>query len=276
MSFLRQLVRAVRHDHVGDLAAMMTYYTIFSVFPMAIFVVTVALLAIPPSTITEAVVIATQTMPAAVATLALEQSARMQAAAHGGIAAGSAVVAIWGASRGSVALARALNAVYGVEERRPWWKVQLIGVAVTLAVALLLVVALALLLVGPLVGSWIGSGELYRAGWTAGRWLGAALLVMTIWALLYRFLPDTGARWRVFTPGALTAVVLWIGGSLLFAWLVQRFGRFERTYGTLGAVLMTLAWLWFSNIAMLVGAEINKLLEDKTDGYPRLGRPITR
>ncbi len=272
MSFPGQLVRAMRRDHVGDLAAMMTYYTIFSVFPMAIFVVTVALLAIPPSTIIEAVVIATRTMPDAVATLALEQTARMQAVAHGGIAAGSALLAVWGASRGSVALSRALNAVHGVEERRPWWRVQLVGIGVTLAVALLLVLALGLLLVGPLVGDWVGSGELFRTGWTVGRWVGAALLMMVIWALLYRFLPDTRASWRVFTPGAVTAVLLWIGGSLLFAWGVEAFGSFERTYGTLGAVLMALAWLWFSNIAMLVGAEINKLLEDDVDGHRRLER----
>jgi membrane protein len=203
-------------------------------------------------------------MPEQASALIREQVTRMQQAAGGGIALGAAAVALWGASRGSVSLGRALNRVFDSEETRPWWKVQLIGVSMTLLVAALLITALGLLVVGPVVGSYLmnqfGLGGFFDVVWTIARWLGAALLVMLIWALLYRYLPDTEEPVRVFTPGAAVGVILWIGISLLFALWVSNFGDYDQTYGALGTVMVFLSWLWLSNIAMLAGAEINDVL----------------
>jgi len=264
MDFVRHLGRALREDRIGDLAAMMTYYAIFALFPMSIFVVTVALMVIPASAVLEAATLLTRAMPEPAAILVLDQVGRMQEAAGGGIAIGSAVLAVWGASRGSVALARALNEVHDVRETRPWWLVQAIGLTITIAVAILLILAMGLLVVGPALGGWaaeqVGGGALFATAWSVGRWVGAALVVMTIWSLLYRFLPNTREPMRVFTPGAVAAVVVWIGISLLFELYVNRLDSFERTYGALGAVLIFLTWLWLSNIVMLGGAEVNDAL----------------
>ena len=264
MDFVRHLGRALREDRIGDLAAMMTYYAIFALFPMSIFVVTVALMVIPASAVLEAATLLTRAMPEPAAILVLDQVGRMQEAAGGGIAIGSAVLAVWGASRGSVALARALNEVHDVRETRPWWLVQAIGLTITIAVAILLILAMGLLVVGPALGGWaaeqVGGGALFATAWSVGRWAGAALVVMTIWSLLYRFLPNTREPMRVFTPGAVAAVVVWIGISLLFELYVNRLDSFERTYGALGAVLIFLTWLWLSNIVMLGGAEVNDAL----------------
>ena len=262
--FVKDFRHAVTDDHLIDVAAMMTYYAIFALFPMAIFVITVALLIVPPEALTQATQMATQAMPGEASQLVTEQVTRMQQAAGGGIALGAAALALWGASRGSVALGRALNSVLDCEENRPWWKVQLTGIGMTLVVAALLITALGLLVIGPAVGSWLaeklGMGAAFEVVWTVARWIGAALLVMLIWALLYRYLPDTEEPMRIFTPGAAVGVILWIGVSLLFALWVSNFGNYDRSYGALGTVMVFLTWLWLSNLAMLTGAEINDVL----------------
>lgn len=264
----RELVRELRsqakEDDLGDVAAMLAYYGIFALFPMLLFVVTVGLLVVPASALAEATSMATQTLPGQVGQLIARQVARMQEAAGGGLAIGSAALALWGASRGSVSLGRALNRVYGLKETRPWWRVQLTGVLVTLGVAVLLIAALALLVVGPIAGHWLvdrfGLGATFDALWTLGRWLAAALLVMVTWTLLYHFLPNGRSRLRLFSPGAAVGVIGWIACSLLFALYVRNFGKYDRTYGALGAVVVFMTWLWLSNLALLAGAEIDDAL----------------
>ena len=258
--FARELWSEIRKDELGDVAAMLAYYGIFALFPMLLFVVTVGLLIVPPDALAEATTMATQALPDQVGQMILGQVTRMQAAAGGGLAIGSALLALWGASRGSVSLGRALNRVYSLKETRPWWRVQLTGILVTLAVAILLIAAVGILVAGPAVGHWLvdryGLGGLFDAAWTVGRWLVAALLVMMSWSLLYRFLPDQRGPVRLFSLGAAIGVAGWIACSLLFALYVRNFGKYDQTYGALGAVVVFMTWLWLSNLALLAGAEI--------------------
>lgn len=262
--FMRRFTSEVKRDRIGDIAAMLTYYALFALFPMLIFVIIIALLVVPPDVLAQGTAIATRAMPSRGAQLIQQEIARMQQMAGGGLALGSALVALWGASRGSVSLGRALNGVYEREETRPWWKIQLTGIAVTVTVALLLVGALALLVAGPVVGHYFmdrfGLGQVFNVVWIVVRWVGAAILVMFIWSLLYKFLPDTRAPLRMFSPGALVGVILWIGISVLFAIYVQNFGNYDRVYGALGGIVIFLTWMWLSNMAMLAGAEINDVL----------------
>jgi membrane protein len=265
--FLKRLRNEVREDNLPDIAAMMTYYAIFALFPMAVFVISLALLVVPADAIHQAVEMATRTMPRDVGMRVSQQVASMQQATAGGFAFASILLALYGASRGAVSLGRALNTVYDKRERRPWWKVQLTAIAVTIGVAILLVIAVGLLVAGPFLGHYIadrfGLGAAFDWGWRIGRWLGAALLVLLIWAIVYKFLPDTDAPLRVFTPGALAGTLLWLVMSQLFALYVSNFGKYEKTYGALGAVIIFLTWLWFSNLALLLGAEINDVIEDR-------------
>ena len=94
------------------------------------------------------------------------------------------------------------------------------------------------------------------------RWAGAGLLVMFLWALIYRILPNTKAPFRIFTPGAFVGVLLWLGISYAFGLYLANFGSYEATYGALGGAVIFLTWLWLSNIAILFGAEINVVLAD--------------
>jgi len=244
---------------------MMTYYAIFALFPMVVFVLSLALLVIPPDAIREAVQMATRTMPQDLASRVTEQVTSMQVATAGSFAFVSILLALYGASRGAVALGRILNDIYDKHDSRPWWKVQLVSVAVTIAVAVLLVVALGLLVVGPFAGHLIadrlGLGAAFDYGWHIGRWLGAAVLILVIWAILYKYLPDTRAPLRVFTPGALAGVAMWVAISQLFALYVSNFGKYEKTYGALGVAIIFLTWLWLSCLALLFGAEINDVVD---------------
>jgi membrane protein len=137
---------------------------------------------------------------------------------------------------------------------------------VTIVVALLVVVALALLVLGPLAGHWLadrfGLGGAFDTAWNVARWIGAGLLVMFVWAIVYKFLPDTDAPFRVFTPGAFVGVVLWLGASALFGVYLAHFGSYEVMYGALGTAVVFMLWLWLTNIALLFGAEINDVLAD--------------
>jgi membrane protein len=272
---VRELRSQVKQDELGDVAAMMAYYGIFALFPMLMFVVTIALLVVPPSALAEATSMATQTLPEQAAQLIARQVTRMQAAAGGGLAIGTALLALWGASRGSVSLGRALNRIYELKETRPWWRIQLTGVLVTLGVAILLIAALGLLVAGPAVGHWLvdrfGLGATFDAVWTIGRWLFAALLVMVTWTLLYRLLPDMKTRYRPFSVGAAVGVAGWIAISLLFALYVGNFGKYDQTYGALGAVVVFMTWLWLSNLALLAGAEIDDVLRRARQEPPQTG-----
>jgi membrane protein len=264
--FFKTLFSDAVNDGITDVGAMMAYYAVLAIFPMVIFIITIALLVLDHETVQQGVAMATTAMPQSTADLVSAKVTELMNAAGAGFAIGGAALALWGASRGAVALSTALNSMFSKKETRPWWKRQLIAIAVTFAVAVIVVIALALLVGGPIVGHWLidrfGLGAQFDVAWSIGRWLGAGLLVMFVWALLYKFLPDTNAPFRVFTPGAIVGVLLWLGVSALFGIYLTYFNSYEATYGALGAAIIFLTWLWLSNIAILFGAEINDVLAD--------------
>ena len=163
-----------------------------------------------------------------------------------------------------------LDRVFDVQERRSWWRRQLIAIGATLGLAVLLLVALGLLVVGPAVGHFIadrfGLGAAFDLGWSIARWVGAGLVVMVLWALTYKILPNRRAPLRVFSPGVVVGVVLWLGISWLFGFYLTEFASYSSTYGTLGSGIALLTWLWLSNIALLFGAEIDKVIAETHRG----------
>ena len=268
--FAKHLFHELANDSITDIGAMMAYYAILSLFPMLVFVVALAMLVLPEDTVLQGLSMATQAMPPATREVITAQVHSLMSAAHAGFAIGGAALALWGASRGVGSLMGALNAMFNKQETRPWWKRQLIAIGVTLGVAILVVVALGLLVVGPAAGHWIadrfGLGDAFDVGWNLGRWVGAGLLVTLVWAVLYKFLPDTDAPFRIFTPGAVIGVLLWLGISYGFGLYLGHFNSYTTTYGALGGGIIFLTWLWLSSIALLFGAEINDVLADLRAG----------
>lgn len=258
--FLHRFVRGFMEDGLDDIAAMMTYYAIFAVFPMMLFVLSLTLLIVPGDVVTESVAMARRVLPPEVGRLLADEAARTQRATEPYVAIVSGLIALFGASRGTSALTGALNRVFGLRETRPWWRRQVLAISVTLLIASMIVVALSLLLIGPILGPWVAEhhrvGSAVELTWSVGRWLGAAAMMTLVWATLYKMLPDHDRPWRSFAPGAAIGVVLWLSVSQAAAFVMGHLADFQATYGALAGALAVLFWMWLSNLALVVGAEL--------------------
>lgn len=262
--FFKRLGKELIDDGVTDIGAMMAYYAVLAIFPMLVFVLSVALLVLDGDTVREGLGMATSAMPESARGMLVDRVNALIDASGAGFAILGAALALWGASRGAVALMTALNQIFDKKETRGWFKRQGIAIAVTLGVAVLIVIALGTLVAGPYLGHLVadrfGLGGAFDVGWGIARWLLAGLLVMVVWAMLYKFLANTDAPFRIFTPGAVVGVAAWLGISALFGVYLGHFNSYEATYGALGGAIIFLTWLWLSNIAILVGAEVNDVL----------------
>jgi len=262
--FLKTLGKELIDDGVTDVGAMMAYYAVLAIFPMIVFVLSISLLVLDGDTVREGLGMALSATPPSVREMIEGRVNALIEASGAQFAIVGAVLALWGASRGAVALMTALNRIFDKKETRGWVKRQAIAVGVTLGVAVLVVIALGMLVAGPYLGHLFadrfGLGEAFDIGWGIARWLLAGVLVMVVWAMLYKFLANTDAPFRVFTPGAFVGVAGWLGISALFGVYLGHFNNYEATYGTLGGVIIFLTWLWLSNVAILIGAEVNDVL----------------
>jgi membrane protein len=170
--------------------------------------------------------------------------------------------AIWSGSGYVAAFTRASNRIYGVREGRPWWKVQLLqfGLA-TVALVLLAVEAAGLVISGPLaklVGDRVHAGAPFRLAWSAGRWPVLVLIAVVLLSLLFWIAPNVRQpRFRWLTLGGTVALAVWIAVSFGFGLYVANFGSYDRTYGSLGAIMVFLVWLYLSNSALLLGVQVN-------------------
>lgn len=257
--FLRTLWREWDTDNVGDIAGALTFSAVLALFPFLLFVVSLASLFLDPAQALLLTAELQRIAPSAVATILGERLQSLSAGSRPGLLTMSAIGAIWAASGGVTALMRALNQAYDVPERRSFWKVRGIAVLTTLVAAVLSIVAAVIAIATPALAGAIG-GPLE----TLILWLRiplAALIMMLVLALLYYFLPDVEQDFRFITPGSVTAVILWVLASLGFSLYVSNFGSYEVTYGALGGVIVLLLWMWISSQAVLLGAEINAVIE---------------
>jgi membrane protein len=270
---LKRTVREFQEDNLTDWAAALTYYGVLSIFPAL--VVLVALLGVfgeHPRTTEALLGIVEDISPGATRETLREPIVQVvQSKGGAGALLGFGLLgAIWSASGYIGAFMRAMNVIYEVPEGRPFWKLRPLQIAVTLIMTLLLaLVAIAIVLTGPLadaVGSAVGLGSGLVTAWNYGKWPVLLLIVVVTLALLYYTTPNVRhPGFRLVTPGAVVAVVLWLVASVAFGIYVANFGSYNKTYGSLGAVVVFLVWLWISNIAVLLGAEFDAELERRRE-----------
>ena len=264
---LKRTIREFREDNLTDWAAALTYYAILSIFPALL--VMVSILGLVGESATQPLLDNLSEVAPGPAqeifTDAIENLNRSQGAAGLLLVVGLAT-ALWSASSYVGAFMRASNAIYEVEEGRPFWKLRPVQIAITLVMMILVSIgAVAVVVTGPLaeqVGNVIGLGDAAVTAWDIAKWPVLVLLVSFLFSVLYWAAPNVkhpGFRW--LTPGGALAVVLWIVASAAFAFYVASFGSYNKTYGSLGGVIVFLIWLWISNIAVLLGAELNAELE---------------
>jgi len=183
----------------------------------------------------------------------------------GALAISGVLVALWSASGYVAAFMRASNAIYDVPEGRPLWKTLPIRIGITaLMVVVIAATAIGVVLTGGVasqVGSAIGLGQTAVAIWDLAKWPILLFIVSVMFAVLYWASPNVKQGFRWVTPGGFLAIGLWLIASAAFAFYVANFGRYNKVYGSLASVVIFLIWLWISNIALLLGAELNAELE---------------
>ena len=261
----RRTWREVVDDDVMGLAAQLSYYFFLALFPAILFLLALASF-FPLSNITDDVgrslgpFVSPQVLE-----LIQEQMRRLANDENGGLLTFGVAGALWGSSAALVSIVGALNRAYDIEEGRPWWKVRLVAIGLTLGVAAIVLVALMLVLVGPTLADTLGQstgwGAPFEWAWLVLQWPLVFALVATGIGLLYYFGPDAEQDWVWITPGAIAATSLWLVISLLFKLYVANFTDYEGSYGTVGGVIVVLLWFYVSGIAILTGAELNAEIE---------------
>jgi membrane protein len=263
---LRRTGVEFRNDNLADWAAALTYYAVLSIFPTLLVLVSLLGLAGQP-TIQPLLDNLGRLAPGPAREIL---SSTLRTLGDGDVAGVTAiiglVVALWSASGYVGAFMRASNAVYEVAEGRPVWKTVPVRVAVTVTVVILLAVsALIVVFTGTLAsraGELLGLGQAVVTAWGIAKWPVLVLIIALVFAILYWAAPNVrqpGFRW--VTPGSVVAVLVWIAASAAFGFYVGHFGAYHQTYGALASVIVFLIWLWFSNIAVLLGLELNSEIE---------------
>ena len=266
---LKRTAGGFRDDNITDWAAALTYYAVLSLFPALIALMSILGLVVDPATITRVITETVSALGPASAvdtfTQPLEEISQNQSTAFVGLIVGVSL-AIWTASNYVGAFMRASNAVYEREEGRPFWKLKPLQLLVTLIIVLLAaLVVVALIVSGPVaeaVGNAVGLGDTAVLVWQIAKWPVMLLVVMFMLAVLYWSAPNAkpaGFRW--ISPGSVVAVLVWVLASVAFAFYVAEFASYNKTYGALGGVIVFLVWLWITNIAVLLGAELNSETE---------------
>jgi membrane protein len=276
-------VQEFREDNMTDWAAALTYYGILSIFPaLIVFVSVIGLIGAPVTEpLLDNVGAFAPSEARDILTNAIRELERSRGAA-GVLFLVALAGALWAASGYVAAFIRAANVVWDVEEGRPIWKTLPLRIAVTLALIVLLAVsALIVVFTGPLAeraGDVIGVSGAAVTAWDIAKWPILVLLVALMLAILYYAAPNVrqpGFRW--ITPGSILAVAVWIIASAAFALYVANFGSYNKTYGSLGGIVIFLVWLWLTNVSVLLGAELNAELERRRQietGHPADEEPF--
>jgi membrane protein len=188
----------------------------------------------------------------------------------------SLAVSLWSANGGIKAMFEGLNAVYEEDEKRSFTKLNAISLALTLGGLAFVILSLLTITVVPNVLSFLGLPALSEIV-NIARWPVLLVVASLMIAVIYRFGPSRDQpQWRWISPGSIFAAVTWIMASLLFSWYTAHFGSYNKTYGSLGAVVGFMTWIWISTMVILVGAKINAELERQTETDTTVGTPEPR
>jgi membrane protein len=279
---LRRTVREFREDDLTDWAATLTYYGVLSLFPALIVLTSVVGLVGDDATGPLYDNVASFAPgPARDLVLSAVEELQQRRSSAGFAFVAALVGGLWAASGYMAAFMRASNTVYDVEEGRPVWKTLPLRVGTTLLLLVMLAsVAIAVTLTGGLAqaaGDVIGVGDQAVLIWDIAKWPVILLVVVTMFAVLTWLPPNVKHPFRWITPGAFVTIAVWLAGSAAFALYVTQFGSYNKTYGALAGVIVFLVWLWLSNVALLLGVELNAELERGeriADGLPEDTEPF--
>jgi membrane protein len=275
---VRRTLRQISEDRVLANAAAVTYFVLLALFPALAALVSVYGLFADPASMERHLDAMAGLLPGGALDIIREQLHTL--AAQGGQTLGftfvsGLMVSLWSANSGIKALFDALNVVYDEEEKRGFFRLNMLSLTFTISTLVFLLIAMAALVVLPNILHELGLKDTTHQLLDILRWPLLLLLAGLALACVYRFGPSRRKpRWRWVTWGSAFAAVAWLVVSLLFSWYASNFGNYNKTYGSLGAVIGFMTWLWISSVVILIGAEINaetehQTAQDSTEGPPK-------
>jgi len=262
---LRRTFREAFNDDCLGMAAQLAYYFFFALFPTLLFLLALASYFPLETLIDDMFRMLGGIAPAEVLGIITDQIQKICEGQKGNLLTLGVLLALWSSSAAMTAIIDTMNTAYDIEEGRPWWKVRLTAIGLTVGGALFILVSFALILVGPTVAQWIANvtplGNAFVWTWTILQWPIVFILAAGGISIVYYFAPDAEQDWVWLTPGSIFATMLWLGASLGFKFYVANMSSYTETYGAIGAVMILMLWFYISGLALLVGAEMNAEIE---------------
>jgi membrane protein len=273
--FLARVWARAEQDEILGRSAQLSYYFLLALFPLLLFLITLFGYLSGAGTHLRRQLISYlgDVMPSSALQLVVNTIDEVTNARGSGKLSFGLLVALWAASSGMNAIGQALNVAYDVPETRPWWKLRLLSMGLTVALAILIISALLIVLYGGRLGDFlagfIGEGHAFSLAWKILQYPIALAFVFIAFSLIYRFAPNLGAkrrgkhlpasdyRRRLISPGVVVAVVLWLLVSLGFRLYLHFFNSYSATYGSLGALIIMMLWFYLTGAAILLGGEVN-------------------
>src|SRR5829696_10036410 len=264
---LKATVQEFQRDDALGLAAQLAYYLILALFPFILVLVSLMGTFGSPELASTVLNYFRQVMPEDVYKLIKTYTSDIISGNHPApyLFSFSILFTIWSASGAFAALINALNRAYDVQETRPFWKVRGMAILMTFGLSALLLIGVLLLVAGPSIGRTIAEiftlGDEFMIAWNIIRWPAALLFMLVTVALLFYFAPDANQPFRWITPGGFVGILLWVLASVVFnLYLSSDFNTYNKTYGSIGTVIILLLYLYISSLTILFGATLNATL----------------
>src|ERR1051326_7431283 len=264
---LKRVYNEFNEDEVFTRSAALAYYFVSALFPMIFFLMAMLGLFAQSHDLQSGLLnYAARFMPPDAFNLVQKTLHEITNSSTGWKLALGLVLALWSGAGGVSSIMDALNRCYHVKDSRPMWKQKLMALGLTVALAALTIAALVIVLYGGDIAKFVGAHTGLSAAivmfWRIVQWPIALFFVVMAFAILYFWGPDTHQKWKWIPPGSLFGVLVWIGVSLLFRIYLHFFNSYSKSYGSLGAVIVLLLWLYISGLAILAGGEINSEIEN--------------
>jgi membrane protein len=253
--------KAMDKHETLDRAAIVAYYAMLALVPFLGLVLTIAIGAAGRVVAQEIVPLSQQLLPTGADTIIEDQIQKIETGPKAGLLSVSFVILLWSASSAFVSVMDSTNAAYGVRDSRPWWKRRVMAAVLTIVVSALLVGASISIAAWPWLLGKLGLGGVAAAAATGVQWVVVILALLATFAIAYYFGPNVEVKWEWITPGSALGVLVLIGASLAFRLYLHYGTDYGATYGALAGVMIMLLWLYLASLALLVGAEINCVIE---------------
>ena len=267
--FKRLWARANEHE-IFDRAAQLSYYFLLALFPLLLFMMTLLGYFAGESLEVRNKLLSylARVMPSSAIDLVQTTLDEITQARSGSKLSLGLLAALWAASNGMGAISDTLNGAYGVEETRPWWKVRLTAVVLTIALSILIILALVIVLYGGGLGerlaAYLSLGSAFTIVWKILQWPMALFFLLVTFTMMYHFGPNVRPkRCQWWAWGTLVAIGLWLLVSFAFRLYLHFFNSYGVTYGSLGALIILMLWFYFTGVSILIGGEINSMFEER-------------